>query len=1197
MIDGENVTIIDSEFRNIKSENMYMETDSLLRQLITTSQMNYGIVVQVDATNVKIMGTNFENITVGGNNYLGFALIVDARNNTLIENCTFKDITGESFNRTDYDSSSRKYISEVSPNYGSAVSINGEGSSSIVNSSFINCKSDYGGAIYAITPLNITGSEFINCSANLGGAIYVDGVGLFVNNTLFKQNNAINGGAVFFTNQSANNTFYNATFLENLATANGGALYIYETTQDGVNIINASGFFKNHANYNGGAFFFNDTINRIVWDDYRWHNATASSKIHDDLTFISSPLARTMIIFSEFEENSDYALNITAHNNAVGGNHTVTIFIDEMAEGYVYVNITDMNGNFIKDKDGNEINGGYLLVNGSVIFELEDLAIGDYNVSAYYSTWEYEVNPLYYHINSTVFSIYPHDLNVTANKTIYADENLTVIAELNNLTTGTVNITVSNENGTLTFNEIPVVNGTVIYNITGLNAGDYNITVTYNGDDVFYVKSNTTNATVLKRQSKLDVSVKDNVYGNATKIIVEVPESQTGNVTVTINNQTYTKEVTNGTVEFEVPGLTAGEWEANVTFNENRIYKQNSTVFRFNVTKANLTVNATGNNVTVKDNASFNIDVPEDFTGNATITIGGQKYYDGPVGDLVNITSLPAGDYTANLTFYGDNNYNDKQIDVNFTVSPVVPEMNVTITNATYGGNATATVNVSGNANGTVNITVDGKTYTGKVINGAATVTLDNLTGGVKEADVKFITSDKYNSNTTATAAFTVYKLNSTIVISNVNSTAIIKVSDNATGNVTVYVNGEKYIGVIDNNQIVLEDTLVAGDNSIVAIYDGDANYYGSENSTKISLPLKIVVTDLLSDEKRVIINVTGMSSGNVTVVVDNGLRNITKNLTSGNAVFDLTDLSQDIHTIDIICPDGTIEEMELDGRVNGTLDILSIKAENMTRGYNSPYDYQAAFLDKEGNALVDVTVIFKVNGKEYKVKTDKEGVAQLYAKLAVGKYNITSINTVTGEEETQTVEIVKRILENKDLTMEYLDGSKFKVKVIGDDGNIAPEGEIIDIRANGVHYVAKVDKKGYASLKITLLPKKYTITAEYKGYKTTNKLVVKQTLKPVKKTIKVKKGKKITIKATLKWSNGKGIKGKVIKFKVKGKTYKAKTNSKGLAKVVIKNKKILKSFKKGKKYTVKITYAVKQKFGNGYQTIKDTVKCKVKIK
>lgn len=160
---------------------------------------------------------------------------------------------------------------------------------------------------------------------------------------------------------------------------------------------------------------------------------------------------------------------------------------------------------------------------------------------------------------------------------------------------------------------------------------------------------------------------------------------------------------------------------------------------------------------------------------------------------------------------------------------------------------------------------------------------------------------------------------------------------------------------------------------------------------------------------------------------------------------------------------------------------------------------------------------------------------------------------------------------------------------ILGDDGNVAPEGEIIDISANGIHYVSKVDKNGYATLKINLVPKKYTIVAEYKGFKTTNKLVVKQTLKVVKKTIKVKKGKKITIKVTLKWSNGKGI---------KGKTYKAKTNKKGLAKVVIKKKKVLKKLKKGKTYKVKVTYSTKLKLANGAsQTINDVVKCKVKIK
>ena len=73
-------------------------------------------------------------------------------------------------------------------------------------------------------------------------------------------------------------------------------------------------------------------------------------------------------------------------------------------------------------------------------------------------------------------------------------------------------------------------------------------------------------------------------------------------------------------------------------------------------------------------------------------------------------------------------------------------------------------------------------------------------------------------------------------------------------------------------------------------------------------------------------------------------------------------------------------------------------------------------------------------------------------------------------------------------------------------------------------------------------------------------------------------------------------IKGKKITFRFKGKTYKAKTNKKGIAKVKIK-KKVIKKLKKGKTYKVKITYAIKDKYGNGYVTIKNAVKCKVKVK
>ena len=178
----------------------------------------------------------------------------------------------------------------------------------------------------------------------------------------------------------------------------------------------------------------------------------------------------------------------------------------------------------------------------------------------------------------------------------------------------------------------------------------------------------------------------------------------------------------------------------------------------------------------------------------------------------------------------------------------------------------------------------------------------------------------------------------------------------------------------------------------------------------------------------------------------------------------------------------------------------------------------------------------------------------------------------------------MKRLLENKDITMDYADGTSYKVKVIGDDGNPVGAGEFIAIKVNGVTYASKTNDKGYASLKLNLNPKSYTIIAEYKNTKVSNKLKVKQTLKLVKKTVSVKKGKKLVLKAKLKWSNGKAIKGKVIKFKFKGKTYKAKTNKKGIAKVTIKSK-VTKKLKKGKKFKYTATYKT------------NTVKGKVKVK
>ena len=475
-----------------------------------------------------------------------------------------------------------------------------------------------------------------------------------------------------------------------------------------------------------------------------------------------------------------------------------------------------------------------------------------------------------------------------------------------------------------------------------------------------------------------------------------------------------------------------------------------------------------------------------------------------------------------------------------------------------------------------------------------------------------FVGNDKYNGNVSAQGQFNVSRIATAIDVTvktplTYGDVAVISVAfdPSISTNAKMIIDGKEYdIALVNGSCEFNASGLNAGNHEVKVAFGGDYKYIASEDAqsfaiAKADLPAGVTGLNVTTSENSsFVIDVPEDFKGKVNITVDG----ITY---SGEAksliVMDKLTVGDKVANV-VFYGDENYNDLEMNATFKvseaGIIEIVTIKADDMVRGYNSEFDYQAAFLTEDGDALVNAKVQFIVKGKTYNAVTDESGIAHLTgSRLKVGTYNVTIVNTVSGQRVVKQVKIVKRITQNKDMTMDFWDGSIYRVKVFGDDGNVAPEGEIISITANGVHYVAKVNKKGYAALKIKLLPKKYKLVTEYKGYKTKNKLVVKQTLKPVKKVIKVKKSKKsFKIKAKLKWSNGKPIKGKKITFRFKGKTYKAKTNKKGIAKVKIK-KKVIKKLKKGKTYKVKITYAIKDKYGNGYVTIKNAVKCKVKVK
>ena len=90
--------------------------------------------------------------------------------------------------------------------------------------------------------------------------------------------------------------------------------------------------------------------------------------------------------------------------------------------------------------------------------------------------------------------------------------------------------------------------------------------------------------------------------------------------------------------------------------------------------------------------------------------------------------------------------------------------------------------------------------------------------------------------------------------------------------------------------------------------------------------------------------------------------------------------------------------------------------------------------------------------------------------------------------------------------------------------------------------------------------------------YGGTLKSCVFKNTKIVLKTVKVKKSaKKLTLQATLKKGSS-ALKAKIVTFKFNGKTLKAKTNSKGIAKVKI-TKSVLNKLKVGKKIKYQASY------------------------
>lgn len=265
------------------------------------------------------------------------------------------------------------------------------------------------------------------------------------------------------------------------------------------------------------------------------------------------------------------------------------------------------------------------------------------------------------------------------------------------------------------------------------------------------------------------------------------------------------------------------------------------------------------------------------------------------------------------------------------------------------------------------------------------------------------------------------------------------------------------------------------------------------------------------------------------------------------------------------------VNVLAADNNATSYLDASkTITAKSISKYYKGSTKYTATFLDLNGTALNNTKVKIVVNGKTYTSTTDSKGVASLDINLKPGTYKVTATNPVTGYSITTNFKILSTIAAS-DLKKVYTDARKFSATFYKSNGKVLAN-KYVKFKINGKTYKVKTNSKGVASLALKTLKRGTHKIISYNtdGLTKTNKVIVytsvKTYLTAYTYTFLYKESKKIKVKLlnAFKYAPGKG---KIVKFKINGKTYSAKTSKNGFAALN------LPKLKNGV-YTVKYTFA-----------------------
>ena len=410
------------------------------------------------------------------------------------------------------------------------------------------------------------------------------------------------------------------------------------------------------------------TINESMSVDYIWTPSNDgdvnifASYSGDDVYYPTNTSAMGVSVF----KNPISFNNISADDIIVGDSACIITYLNE----------SDATGVIIVYINGTAYEG--VISEGIAVVNITDLSAGVYNVTAHYAG---DTKYLAANAISTSFNVNKHDTLVIVNTSdIMVLDDAVVIVSVPETATGYVYITVGNKTIYL-----PVVDGKVSWTISGLSAGNYTVEALYSGDYMYSSNSSSESFIVSKYDSQTIIDANDIWDDEDETIIVKVPSDATGNVSIVVNNETYTSSIENGVAVFNISNPDVGNYTVNALYGGDYKYAESSNVSEF-IVKLNYPIIEAVDLTKyygAKDRLIFNLtNARGDKLTNKTVVvnINGINYNrttndKGVVSMAINLLS---GEYAATISYEGSSELESVTKVINVTVLSTIQSNDLT---------------------------------------------------------------------------------------------------------------------------------------------------------------------------------------------------------------------------------------------------------------------------------------------------------------------------------------------------------------------------------------------------------------------------------------------------------------------------------------------------------------------------------------